>query len=181
MCCFGEFLLLVSSSARCSKRFWTLTLAKTFHFFPPINSLTELAGCFGSLSCWNLKSFLMSQVVFSWTLAAKTFLYTSAFILLSPSIKLSHACPCHDTTSTMLFRWGYMLWMICIFSLHTFAFPSHRWRLILVSSAQRTIFQNSSSSPFVQTLILPFYFWCWSEVCILLCSLCNSVSVSCGH
>ncbi len=26
--------------------------------------------------------------------------------------------------------------------------------------------------------ILPFYFWCWSEVCILLCSICNSVSKS---
>ncbi len=31
---------------------------------------------------------------------------------------------------------------------------------------------------FVQTLILPFYFWCWSEVSILLCSICNSVSKS---
>ncbi len=31
---------------------------------------------------------------------------------------------------------------------------------------------------FSQTLILPFCFWCWSEVCILLCSVCNSVSKS---
>ncbi len=31
---------------------------------------------------------------------------------------------------------------------------------------------------FLQTLILPFYFWCWSEVCILLCSMCNFVSKS---
>ncbi len=31
---------------------------------------------------------------------------------------------------------------------------------------------------FFQTLILPFYFWCWSEVCILLCNICNSVSKS---
>ncbi len=31
---------------------------------------------------------------------------------------------------------------------------------------------------FLQTLILPFYFWCWSEVCILLCSICNYVSKS---
>ncbi len=31
---------------------------------------------------------------------------------------------------------------------------------------------------FLQTLILLFYFWCWSEVCILLCSICNSVSKS---
>ncbi len=30
----------------------------------------------------------------------------------------------------------------------------------------------------LQTLILPFYIWCWSEVCILLCSICNSVSKS---
>ncbi len=31
---------------------------------------------------------------------------------------------------------------------------------------------------FFQTLILPFYFLCWSEVCILLCNICNSVSKS---
>ncbi len=31
---------------------------------------------------------------------------------------------------------------------------------------------------FLQTLILPLYYWCWSEVCILLCSICNSVSKS---
>ncbi len=27
-------------------------------------------------------------------------------------------------------------------------------------------------------VILPFYFWCWSEVCILLCRICNFVSKS---
>ncbi len=31
---------------------------------------------------------------------------------------------------------------------------------------------------FLQTLILYFYFWCWSEVWILLCSICNPVSKS---
>ncbi len=31
---------------------------------------------------------------------------------------------------------------------------------------------------FLQTLILAFYFWCWSEVCISLCRICNSVSKS---
>ncbi len=31
---------------------------------------------------------------------------------------------------------------------------------------------------FCKLLILPFYFWCWSEVCILLCNICNSVSKS---
>ncbi len=32
--------------------------------------------------------------------------------------------------------------------------------------------------PVPETLILPFYFWCWSEVCILPCSIYNSVSKS---
>ncbi len=31
---------------------------------------------------------------------------------------------------------------------------------------------------FLQTLILSFCLWCWSEVCISLCSVCNSVSES---
>ncbi len=88
-----------------------LGLSKTFHFFALINSLTELAGCFGSLSCWNMKHFLMSQVTFSWTLVAKMFLYSSAFILLSPSfikssIKLSEAVL--DRQSCMPMPWHHL-------------------------------------------------------------------------
>ncbi len=49
------------------------------------------------------------------------------------------------------------------------------------SSLSHRSIQHSSKTllahlcAFLQTLILPFYFWCWSEVCILLCSICNSV------
>ncbi len=81
----------------------------------------------------------------------------------------------------MLYRWGCMLRIICSpLFLHTFAFPSLRLRFIFVSSvhkhSSKTLLAHLCA--FLQTLILPFYFWCWSEVCILLCSICNSVSKS---
>ncbi len=57
---------------------------------------------------------------------------------------------------------------------------SHHLRLIFVSLvhtySSKTLLAHLCA--FLQTLILPFYFWCWSEVCILLCSICNSVSKS---
>ncbi len=77
----------------------------------------------------------------------------------------------------MLYRWGCLLGIICssLFFLHIFAFP-----LVFVSSvnkhSSKTLLAHLCA--FLQTLILPFYFWCWSEVCILLCSICNSVSKS---
>ncbi len=75
-----------------------------------------------------------------------------------------------------------MLGIFCssLFFLHIFAFPSLRSRLILVSSVYKHSFKTllAHLCAFLQTLILPFYFWCWSEVCILLCSICNSVSKS---
>ncbi len=101
------------------------THLNTFHFFVLINSLTELTGCFGSLSWCNMKHFPMNLVEFSWILVSKMVLYPSKLILLlssyiKSSVKLrgpvpetSHACPCHDTTSTMLYRWGCMLGIIC--------------------------------------------------------------------
>ncbi len=64
---------------------------------------------------------------------------------------------------------------VSFFFLHIFAFP-----LVFVSSVNK----HSSKTllahlcDFWQPLILPFYFWCWSEVCILLCSIFNSVSKS---
>ncbi len=74
----------------------------------------------------------------------------------------------------MLYRWGCILGIF--FS--TFAFSSLRSRFIFVSlvhkHSSKTILAHLCA--FLQTLILPFYFWCWSEVCILLCSICNSVS-----
>ncbi len=54
--CFGEFLPLLCSSAGEVHVQSDLNLeidfqSKTFHFLALINSLTELAVCFGSLSC----------------------------------------------------------------------------------------------------------------------------------
>ncbi len=64
--------------------------SKTFHFFALINSLTELAGCFGSLSWCNMKHFPMNLVAFSWILVGNMVLYPSKFILrLSSYIKSS--------------------------------------------------------------------------------------------
>ncbi len=64
------------------------------------------------------------------------------------------------------------------FFLHIFAFPS--LRCIFVSSvhkhSSKTLLAHFCA--FLQTLILAFYFWCWSEVCILLCSICDCVSKS---
>ncbi len=62
----------------------------TFHFFALINSLTELAGCFGSLSWCNTKHFPINLVAFSWILVGKMVLYPSKFTLpLSSYIKSS--------------------------------------------------------------------------------------------
>ncbi len=93
--CFGEFLPLLSSSAgeihvQSDLNLEWLGQSKTFHFFALINSLTELAGCFGSLSWCNLKHFPMNLVAFSWILVGKMVLYPSKFIfLLSSYIKSS--------------------------------------------------------------------------------------------
>ncbi len=82
----------------------------------------------------------------------------------------------------MLYRWGCMLGIICsslFFS--TFLLSRHLDKgFIFVSSvhkhSSKTLLAHLCA--FLQTLILPFYFWCWSEVCILRCRLCNSVSKS---
>ncbi len=79
----------------------------------------------------------------------------------------------------MLYRWGFMLWIFCSY-LFSHILLSHHLRLIFVSLvhtySSKTLLAHLCA--FLQTLILPFYFWCWSEVCILLCSICNSVSKS---
>ncbi len=81
----------------------------------------------------------------------------------------------------MLYRWSCMLGIFCryLFSPH-FCFPIIRYRFIFVSSvhkhSSKTLLAHLSA--FLQTLILPFYFCCRSEVCILLCSFCTSVSKS---
>ncbi len=92
----------------------------------------------------------------------------------------SHACPCHDNTSTMLYRWSCILWIICSSLFFSTLLLSLRYRFIFVSSvhkhSSKTLLAHLCA--FLLTLILPCYFWCWSEVCILLCSICNSVSKS---
>ncbi len=99
--CFGEFLpLLFSWWNSCSIRFesadW-LGQSKTFHFFALINYLTELAGCFGSLSWCNMKHFPINLVAF-WILLCKMVLYPSKCILLlssyiKSSVKLRGSVP----------------------------------------------------------------------------------------
>ncbi len=124
----SAFILLFSWWNSCSIGFksgdW-LGQSKTFHFFALINSLTELAGCFGSLSWCNMKHFPMNLVAFSWILVGNMVLYPSKFILLlssyiKSSVKLRGSVPetamhvpCHDTISTMLYRWGCMVGNIC--------------------------------------------------------------------
>ncbi len=83
-CCLfwgvSAFTLIFSWWNSCSIGFksgdW-LGQSKTFHLFSLINSLTELAGCFGSLSWCNMKHFPMNLVAFSWILVGKMILYMS--------------------------------------------------------------------------------------------------------
>ncbi len=81
----------------------------------------------------------------------------------------------HHALQMRLYTWDHLQFP---FFLHIFAFPSLKF--IFVSSvhkhSSKTLLAHLCA--FLQTLILPFYFWCWSEVCILLCSICNSVSKS---
>ncbi len=140
-----------------------------------------------------MKHFPTNMVAFSWILLGKMVLYPSKFILLllsyiKSSVKLrepvpetamhAHAMisppPCFTDEAVCLGLF------VVPFSLHTFAFPSLRLRIIFVSSvhkhSSKTLLAHLCA--FLPTLILPFYFWCWSEVCILLCSICYSVSKS---
>ncbi len=97
--------------------------------------------------------------------------------MLSGASRDSHACPCHDNTSTMLYRWGCMLGIFCcsLFSPY-FCFP------ITSSLFHRSI--NTVPKLFWLTFVLftnsNLVFLCLVLVrgCILLCSICNSVSKS---
>ncbi len=127
----------------------------TVHFFPFKNSLVAFAVCFGSLSICTVKRRPMSSEAFGWIWADNIARNTSEFILLllsavTSSINTretsstgSHTCPRHDTTTTMLHWWGGMLRiMSSSFLLHTLLFPSLWYKLILVSSVHRMLFQN---------------------------------------
>ncbi len=117
-------------------------------------------------------------------------LYPSKFILLQSwyiksSVKLRGAVPetamhAHALTPPPCFTdEAVCLGLFSVpFFLHIFAFPS--LRCIFVSSVHKHTSKTllAHLCAFLQTLILAFYFWCWPEVCILLCSICNSVSKS---
>ncbi len=98
-----------SRSIRFKSGDW-LGQSKTFHFFALINTLTELAGCFGSLSWCNMKHFPMNLVAFSWILVGKMVLYPSRFILLlssyiKSSVKLRGPVP---ETACMPMPWHHL-------------------------------------------------------------------------
>ncbi len=158
----------------------------TVHFFPFKNSLVAFAVCFGSLSICTVKRRPMSSEAFGWIWADNIARNTSEFILLLLSAVTSsinkrtsstgsHTCPRHDTTTTMLHWWGSMLgsWAVP-FLLHTLLFPSLWYKLILVSSVHRMLFQNCEGFLDVvwQTLIWPSCFWGSPMVYILWWTLC---------
>ncbi len=175
--------LLFSWRNSCSIRFKSgdgLGQSKTLHVFALIISLTELAACFGSLSWCNMKHFPVNLVGFSWILVGKMVSYPSKLILLlssymKSSVKLSgpvsetvmHAHAMTPPPPCFTDAWDLLQ---LPFFLHIFAFPSLRWRFIFVSSVHKhrskTLLTHFRA--FLQTLILSFYIWCWSEVCILL-------------
>ncbi len=112
-------LQLVKFSSIRFKSGYRLGQSKTFHFFALINSLIELAGCFGSLSWCNMKHFPINMVAFSWILVGKMVLYSSKFILLlssyiKSSVKLRGPVP--ETAMPWLYRGGCMLGIFCSFS-----------------------------------------------------------------
>ncbi len=82
----------------------------------------------------------------------------------------------------MLYRWGCMFGIICSSIFFSTFLLSHH-----LDKGSSLSHRSINTIPklfwltfvlFLQTLVLPFYIWCWSEVCILLCSICNSVSKS---
>ncbi len=127
----------------------------TVHFFPFKNSLVAFAVCFGSLSICTVKRRPMSSEAFGWIWADNIARNTSEFILLHLSAVTSsintrepiplaaihaHAMtlppPCFTDEVVCLGSWAVP------FLLHTLLFPSLWYKLILVSSVHRILFQN---------------------------------------
>ncbi len=79
----------------------------------------------------------------------------------------------HHALQMRLYAWDHLQFP---FFLHIFAFKGFIFVSSVHKHSSKTLLAHLCA--FLQTLILPFYFWCWSEVCILLCSICNSVSKS---
>ncbi len=132
----------------------------------------------------------MNLVAFSLILVGKMVLYPYKSILLlssyiKSSVKLRKPVPetamhAHAMTTPPTCFTDEAVCLGIFYSslfLHIFAFPSLRSRLIFVSSVHKHSFKTllAHLCAFLQTPTLPFYFWCWSEVCILLCRICNSV------
>ncbi len=150
------------------------------------NSLVAFAVCFGSLSICTVKRRPMSSEAFGWiwadnmpeTLQNSSCCFCQHHIINKykrTSSTGSHTCPRHDTTTTMLHWWGGILgsWAVP-FLLHTLLFPSLWYKLILVSSVHRMLFQNCEGFLDVvwQTLIWPSCFWGSPMVYILWWTLC---------
>ncbi len=78
----------------------------------------------------------------------------------------------------MLYRWGMLYGIFCSSLFFSTFLLSHQIKvnLCLHKHSSKTLLTHPCA--LLQTLILPFYLWCWSEVCILLWSFCNSVSKS---
>ncbi len=79
----------------------------------------------------------------------------------------------------MLYRWSCFLGIFCsslFFSTFLLSHHLNKGSSLFHKHHSKTLLAHLCT--FLQTLILPFYCWCWSEVCILLCSICNSVSKS---
>ncbi len=159
----------------------------TVHFFPFKNSLVAFAVCFGSLSICTVKRRPMSSEAFGWIWADNIARNTSEFILLLLSAVTSsintrepvplaaihaHAMtlppPCFTDEVVCLGSWA------VTFLLHTLLFPSLWYKLILVSSVHRMLFQNCEGFLDVvwQTLIWPSRFWGSPMVYILWWTLC---------
>ena len=173
--CFGGYLPSVwSSASEIDAQLnwgWVIDLASLEHstFWPEkclgwFGCIYILDHCFAEW--WRVKSVLGHFYAWIWT--DKIFLYTLAFTLLVPSAGTSsmntsgsHACPSHNTTSTMN-RWGGILqcWIVsCSFFHHSGA----GW------SVHGTLFQNSTGfyCTFLQTVTWPLYSWVLLVVCIL--------------
>ncbi len=110
------FCLLLSSSADEIHVQSDLNLeieqSKTFHFFGLIKSLTELAGCFGSLSWYNMKHFPMNLVAFLEYWQARWFCtLTNSFCYSSSYIKSS-------VKLMRLYAWDHLLFFLHILLSH---------------------------------------------------------------
>ncbi len=158
----------------------------TVHFFPFKNSLVAFAVCFGSLSICTVKRCPMSSEAFGWILADIIARNTSEFILLLLSAVTSsintrepvplaaihaHAMtlppPCFTDEVLCLGSWAVP------FLLHTLLFPSLWFKLILVSSVHRMLFQNCEGFFRCRlALIWPSCFWGSPMVYILWWTLC---------